>query len=110
MKLHDYLPAALCYCNKDCICISNSCVYICPPVGQDYILLESTVQVTLDETGRDIMLACTRLQIINDELSEGSEFFNLSYIQQSSGIVVASCLVEITDGGTIKYTFICGKI
>jgi len=60
----------------------------------------------LDETGRDIMLACTRLQIINDELSEGSEFFNLSYTQQSSGIVVASCLVEITDEGTI-HTLSC---
>ena len=61
------------------------------------MLLDREVEAQVD-TNRGGMSVCTQLQIINDGQPEPSEYFSVEFRAVSSGILVASCTVEITDG------------
>ena len=52
------------------------------------------------------MSVCTQLEIINDEQPEPSEYFSIEFRAQSSGILVGSCTVEITDGTILVFVFV----
>ena len=80
-------------------------IFVLPSAGEDYLLLDREVEAQVD-TNRGGMSVCTQLQIINDGQPEPSEYFSVEFRAVSSGILVASCTVEITDGTCHVFVFV----